>query len=81
MFLVRLVHLSGIKNKDDTIKKKNLNNPISTSTNLEFRKDETIDQIKNITQEKKNQNQKYSQMLREKRKNKLLHLKIFWKFV
>ena len=53
MFLVRLVHLSGIKNKDDTIKKKNLNNPISTSTNLELRKDETIDQIKNITQEKK----------------------------
>ena len=30
-----------------------MNNPISTSTNLEFRKDETIDQIKNITQEKK----------------------------
>ena len=30
-----------------------MNNPISTSTNLELRKDETIDQIKNITQEKK----------------------------
>ena len=79
MFLVRLVHLSGIKNKDDTIKKKNLNNPISTSTNLELRKDETIDQIKNITQEK-NQNQK-SARYKGRRKNKLLHLKIFWKFV
>ena len=53
MFLVRLVHLSGIKKKDNNIKKKNLNNPISTSTNLDFREDKTIDQIKNITQEKK----------------------------
>ncbi len=30
-----------------------MNNPISTSTNLDFREDKTIDQIKNITQEKK----------------------------
>ena len=30
-----------------------MNNPISTSTNLDFRKDDAIDQIKNITQEKK----------------------------
>ena len=53
MFLVRLVHLSGVKKKDDTIKKKFLNNPIFTSDNLDLRKDDTINQIKNITQEKK----------------------------
>ncbi len=50
MFLVRLTYLSGLKKKDETSEKK-LTDEISPKVN--FRKEETVDQIKNITQEKK----------------------------
>ena len=53
MFLVRLIHISGIKKKEDNNEKKNLTNTITTSADLDFKKDDAIDQIKNITQEKK----------------------------
>ena len=53
MFLIRLIHLSGSKKKDDIIEKKNLTDLISTGVDLNFKKEKTIDQIKNITQEKK----------------------------
>ena len=61
MFLVRLIHISGIKKKEDNNEKKNLTNTITTSADLDFKKDDAIDQIKNITQRKK-QNQKFSQI-------------------
>ena len=50
MFLVRLTYLSGLKKKDETSEKK-LTDEISPKVN--FRKEETVDQIKSITQEKK----------------------------
>ncbi len=53
MFLVRLIHISGIKKKEENNEKKNLTNTITTSADLDFKKDDAIDQIKNITQEKK----------------------------
>jgi len=52
MFLVRLVHLSGMRKKEDN-EKKNLTNPITTNADLNFKKDDAINQIKNMTQEKK----------------------------
>ena len=53
MFLIRLVHLSDSKKKDKIIERKTSANTISTKSGLELKKDNTIDQIKNITQEKK----------------------------
>jgi len=53
MFLIRLIHLTNIKKKDDIVEKKNLSNSIPTKVDLDFKKDDAIDQIKNITQEKK----------------------------
>ena len=52
MFLIRLIHLSSNEKKDDSFKK-NLTNLISTGNDLDFKKDDTVDQIKNLTQEKK----------------------------
>ncbi len=53
MFLIRLVHLSGSKKKNDILEKKKLTNQISNNVDQDFKKDDAIDQIKNITQEKK----------------------------
>jgi len=53
MFLVRLVHLSNSKKKDEIIEKKNSENTPSIRGDLEFKKEDPINQIKNITQEKK----------------------------
>ena len=43
MFLIRLIHLSGSKKKDKIIEKKNLTDLISTSVDLNFKKEKTID--------------------------------------
>ncbi len=51
MFLIRLVYLSGTKKKDEISEKKETTNEIPPK--VDFRKEETVDQIKNITQEKK----------------------------
>ena len=53
MFLTRLVHLSGSKKNNEIFEKKNLTNTISAKSGLELKKENAINQIKNITQEKK----------------------------
>ena len=53
MFLVRLIHISGKKKEEDDNEKKNLTNTITTGADLNLKKDDAIDQIRNITQEKK----------------------------
>ncbi len=53
MFLIRLIHLSASKKKDDIIEKKNFKDITSSLADLELKKEDPIDQIKNITQEKK----------------------------
>ena len=52
MFLIRLIHLSGIK-KNDNEEIDNSINYNTTRADLDFKKEDTVDQIKNITQEKK----------------------------
>ena len=68
MFLVRLIHISGIKKKEDNNEKKNLTNTITTSADLDFKKDDAIDQIKNITQEKKNKTKNSARYKRRRTK-------------
>ncbi len=52
MFLMRLMHLSSLKPKDDNVKKDYLTKTTETKEILSEFKNDTIDQIKNITQEK-----------------------------
>ena len=52
MFLMRLMHLSSLKPKDDNVKKDYLMKTTETKEILSEFKNDTIDQIKNITQEK-----------------------------
>ncbi len=53
MFLIRLIYLTDSKKKNDFIEKNNLTRPSSAKIDLNFTKEDAIDQIKNITQEKK----------------------------
>ncbi len=53
MFLTRLVYLSGSKKGDNNLEKKNFTNTIKSKVDLDYKKEDTIDQIKNIIQEKK----------------------------
>ena len=53
MFLVRLMHLSSFKEKDDNFVKNNFSSTNENYSISEFKKD-TISQMKSVSQEKKN---------------------------
>jgi DNA polymerase-3 subunit gamma/tau len=54
MFLMRLIYLSSSNSRDESEKKKDLRNTIENKKKLAEFKTDPIDQIKNVTQEKKN---------------------------
>ena len=53
MFLIRLMYISSLKSKGDNIKKNDPSNPAEKKNIVSEFKTDSIDQIKNITQEKK----------------------------
>ena len=69
MFLIRLIYLTDSKKKNDFIEKNNLTRPSSAKIDLNFTKEDAIDQIKNITQEKKVKPKIQTEIKGEKQKN------------